>query len=69
MQKCLEVLQLSALLKEDNVTPDLMIKCCKKLLEYDYELKQYTIGLRLNISTYYSVLTDGLVCIPWNFEL
>lgn len=68
MRQCLDVFQLNALLKEDNITPDLMIKCCKKLLENSHELKQFTEGLRMHISTYYSVLTDGVVCIPWNFE-
>lgn len=69
MRQCLDVFQLSALLKEDNVTPELMIKCCKKLLDNAHLLKHFTRGLRMNISTYYSVLTDGVVCIPWNFEL
>lgn len=69
IQKCSTELRLAALKKEDNVTPDLMIKCCKKLLENKFELVEFTKGLRLNITTYYSVLSDGIVCIPWNFNL
>lgn len=64
----MEILQLQELRKDDNVTPDLMIKCCRKLLEYRQEL-EYLKGVQLNIATYYSVLSDGTVCIPWNFEI
>ncbi|KAJ8970873.1 hypothetical protein NQ314_000998 [Rhamnusium bicolor] len=66
---CIAEFQLAALQKEDNVTPDLMIKCCKNLLENKYEIAQFIKGNRLNISTYYSVLSDGVICIPWNYEL
>ncbi|KAJ8920872.1 hypothetical protein NQ315_015665 [Exocentrus adspersus] len=69
IEKCLVEFQLAALNKEDNVTPDLMIQCCKKLLDNKEDLEQYTKNLRINVSTYYSVLSDGIVCIPWNFNL
>lgn len=69
IKKCISEFKLAALNKEDNVTPDLMIKCCKKLLDNKFELKEFTKDLRVNISTYYSVLSDGIVCIPWNFNL
>ncbi|XP_060517081.1 T-cell activation inhibitor, mitochondrial isoform X2 [Cylas formicarius] len=68
-KKCLEDLRLSALLKDDNITPELMIQCCQKLLHNKREISDYTSGIHLNIATYYSVLSDGVVCIPWNFEL
>nr|XP_023025344.1 T-cell activation inhibitor, mitochondrial isoform X1 [Leptinotarsa decemlineata] len=68
-KQCLEKLQLSVLLKDDNVTPDLMIKCCTKLLNDQSEIERLTPGLRLNIATYYSVLSDGVICIPWNYDL
>ncbi|XP_072382128.1 T-cell activation inhibitor, mitochondrial isoform X2 [Diabrotica undecimpunctata] len=68
-KKCIEDLQLAVLSKDDNITPDLMIKCCEQLINNKYELQSYTKNLRLNITTYYSVLSDGVVCIPWNFDL
>ncbi|XP_028128064.2 T-cell activation inhibitor, mitochondrial isoform X1 [Diabrotica virgifera virgifera] len=68
-KKCIEDLQLAVLSKDDNITPDLMIKCCEQLIKNKYELQSYTKDLRLNITTYYSVLSDGVVCIPWNFDL
>ncbi|CAG9860530.1 unnamed protein product [Phyllotreta striolata] len=69
VKTCLEELDLAVLMKEDNVTPDQMIKCCNKLLENKSVICLYTKDLRLSISSYYSVLSDGLVCIPWNFVL
>ncbi|CAG9825367.1 unnamed protein product [Phaedon cochleariae] len=69
VKKCIEELELSELLKEDNIHPDLMIKCCENLLANKQEIEHYTKSLHLNISTYYSVLSDGVVCIPWNFSL
>lgn len=69
IKRCREELNLAALNKDDNITPDLMIKCCTRLLECKNQISLYTKGLHMNISTYYSVLTDGVTCIPWNFEL
>ncbi|XP_057670464.1 T-cell activation inhibitor, mitochondrial-like [Diorhabda carinulata] len=68
-KKCIEELDLAVLTKEDNITPDLMIKCCEQLLRHKHEIQPYTKDLRLNISSYYSVLSDGLLSIPWNFVL
>lgn len=65
---CIKVLQLMDLTKDDNVTPELMIKCCERLIEYRNEL-QYLNGTHVNITTYYSVLSDGVICIPWNWKI
>lgn len=64
----LNELQLKHLLKDDNVTPNLMIKCCERLLEHKQQLAPYLKNINLNITTYYSVLSDGVVCIPWNYK-
>ncbi|CAH0556463.1 unnamed protein product [Brassicogethes aeneus] len=69
VNRCVMELNLAALLKDDNITPDLMIKCCEKLLNNKYELETVMKNLHLNIASYYSVLSDGVVCIPWNFDL
>ncbi|XP_050294163.1 T-cell activation inhibitor, mitochondrial [Anthonomus grandis grandis] len=68
-QQCILEFQLSSLNKDDNITPDLMIKFCKEFLKYKDEIKQYTKDLHVSVSTYYSVLSDGVICIPWNFIL
>lgn len=61
---CLVRLQTSSLLKDDNITPDLMIECMKQLLKSDLKLT----NLNLHVTTYYSLLNDGTICIPWNFK-
>ncbi|XP_030756379.1 T-cell activation inhibitor, mitochondrial [Sitophilus oryzae] len=67
--KCVYELNLSALHKDDNITPELMIKFCIKLLESKEQVRDFTKNLHVNVATYYSVLSDGIVCIPWNFNL
>lgn len=67
--KCKNDFKLEFLTKDDNVTPELMIKCCEKLLNNKNEVDAFLEGMTLNICTYYSVLSDGVICIPWNFEL
>uniref|UniRef100_A0A2M4AHB0 Putative t-cell activation inhibitor mitochondrial n=1 Tax=Anopheles triannulatus TaxID=58253 RepID=A0A2M4AHB0_9DIPT len=68
--RCLAQFRLLSLAKDDSVTPDRMIECLEKLLA-----KVGTAGgeleladLNLNITTYYSVLADGTVCIPWDWK-
>ncbi|XP_014091270.1 T-cell activation inhibitor, mitochondrial [Bactrocera oleae] len=62
--QCIQQLRLHTLTKDDSVTPDKMIEAMHKLLKYDD--RQFR-ELNLHITNYYSVLTDGIVCIPWDF--
>ncbi|XP_058452037.1 T-cell activation inhibitor, mitochondrial [Malaya genurostris] len=64
-ERCMKQFQLFSLDKDDSVTPDRMIECLEKLIASD-ELELNDI--HLNITTYYSVLNDGTVCIPWNWK-
>ncbi|ODN02384.1 T-cell activation inhibitor, mitochondrial [Orchesella cincta] len=67
-EKCVKVFNLVALQKDDNVTPHLMIECCTNLLARSSELSTLLKGTHLWITTYYSVLSDGEICIPWNWK-
>ncbi|CAL8070728.1 unnamed protein product [Orchesella dallaii] len=67
-EKCVKVFNLVALQKDDNVTPHLMIECCSRLLSRSTELSSLLKGTHLWITTYYSVLSDGEICIPWNWK-
>ena len=63
--KVVEKYRLSSLHKDDSVAPANMIKCLEELLREDrvsFEADQH-----LNITHYYSVLSDGTICIPWNW--
>uniref|UniRef100_W8C7D8 T-cell activation inhibitor, mitochondrial n=2 Tax=Ceratitis capitata TaxID=7213 RepID=W8C7D8_CERCA len=62
--KCIQQLRLQSLTKDDSVTPDKMIETMTKLVKYnDQQFKD----LNLHVTNYYSVLADGIVCIPWDF--
>ncbi|KAJ0175464.1 hypothetical protein K1T71_008623 [Dendrolimus kikuchii] len=54
--------------KDDSITPALMISCCQRLLTRSDKLNMNLRGNILNITHYYSVLTEGVLCIPWNFK-
>lgn len=61
-------LNLEGIEKDDNVTPDLMIKCIKRLLESKETLYPLLKHNRIRISKYYAVQDSGEICIPWNFD-
>jgi len=63
---CIKEFGLLGLQKDDNVTPNLMIDCLSRLFagRFGDKLK----GTHLWITTYYSVLSDGQICIPWNWK-
>lgn len=67
-EKCVKEFNLVALQKDDNVTPTLMIECCSRLLAKKSEFEDALKGTHLWITTYYSVLSDGELCIPWNWK-
>ncbi|KAG7306024.1 hypothetical protein JYU34_008594 [Plutella xylostella] len=54
--------------KDDSITPALMILCCQRLLTRVDRLNTKLRGNILNITHYYSVLSEGVLCIPWNFK-
>ncbi|PSN38453.1 hypothetical protein C0J52_15624 [Blattella germanica] len=66
---CPAFLLLAALQKDDNITPDLMIECCDRLLKHKAQLFPSLKGVHLWVTTYYSILSDGEVCVPWNWKL
>lgn len=57
-------LKLKSLTKDDAVTPDKMITALRDLRHCQ---PQHFEHIKLHISHYYSVLTDGNVCVPWDF--
>ncbi|XP_049950570.1 T-cell activation inhibitor, mitochondrial-like [Schistocerca serialis cubense] len=68
-KQCEEVFQLEALQKDDNITPELMIECCTQLLKNVDVLVPVLKGVHLWVTNYYSVLSGGEMCIPWNWKL
>ncbi|KOB64704.1 hypothetical protein OBRU01_23804, partial [Operophtera brumata] len=54
--------------KDDSITPALMIMCCQRLLTRSDRIRMNLQGNILYVTHYYSVLTEGALCIPWNFK-
>lgn len=61
-----EKYSLMSLTKDDAVSPANMIECLEKLLLEDRV--QFAKDQNLLIAHYYSVLSDGTLCIPWNWS-
>ncbi|XP_076672349.1 T-cell activation inhibitor, mitochondrial isoform X3 [Andrena cerasifolii] len=67
--KAVQELGLTALNKDDSITPDLMIQCCERLLLHKTVLAPLLEGVMLWVTHYYSVMSDGVLCIPWDWKL
>lgn len=69
MTQCRDQLQLSSLARDDAITPQQMTECCQNIIDNSHELSHLLQGTKLKISTYYTVMRDGEVTIPWNWVL
>lgn len=56
---------LTSLKKDDAVTPEHMIACLEQLLREDRV--SFGRDQQLLITHYYSVMSDGIICIPWDW--
>ncbi|XP_050425984.1 T-cell activation inhibitor, mitochondrial [Adelges cooleyi] len=65
---CINELNLEALTKDDSITPSLMIECCRNLHDNRHKLRRVFSGMRVCITTYYCIMSDGQICIPWNWN-
>ncbi|XP_076766273.1 T-cell activation inhibitor, mitochondrial isoform X3 [Xylocopa sonorina] len=67
--KVIKELGLTVLNKDDSITPDLMVQCCERLLLHKNVLAPLLNGVMLWVTHYYSVMSDGVLCIPWDWKL
>ncbi|XP_076844644.1 T-cell activation inhibitor, mitochondrial [Brachyhypopomus gauderio] len=65
VSSCVRGLSLHSLSKEPSVSSSQMIPCCRRLLEQRWPHLQ---GLHLRISHFYSVMQDGDLCVPWDWQ-
>lgn len=68
LDRCRWKLGLSGLSRDDNVTPELVVRCCGRLLADADSWWPLLQGCHLHVSHYYSVLQDGVICIPWDWK-
>jgi len=67
--KCINELGLIQLDRDDSLDSGTMIKCCSRLLKAAPNIRHLTHGNHIVVSRYYSVNSDGVICIPWNWKL
>uniref|UniRef100_A0A8D8PWF6 T-cell activation inhibitor, mitochondrial n=1 Tax=Cacopsylla melanoneura TaxID=428564 RepID=A0A8D8PWF6_9HEMI len=65
----MSALSLVSLQKDDSVHPALMIQSCTNLLKHQGQLKPLLEKSCIRVTTFYSVMSDGEICIPWNWKL
>lgn len=65
LAKVLAKYRLKSLNKDDAITPANMIACLEQLLME--ERVNFRQDQHLSITHYYSVLSDGTICIPWDW--
>ena len=67
--KCINELGLIQLDRDDSLDSGTMIQCCSRLLQAAPTIRHLTHGNHIVVSRYYSVNSDGVICIPWNWKL
>ena len=68
MKACEEELGLSSLTSDTNITLDQVEACCEKLLSDPRNIGYSLEGCHLKIAQFYSVMSDGEIYIPWNWQ-
>ena len=67
--KCINELGLIQLDRDESLFSKNVIECCEKLLHNASKLRHLTHGNHIVITRYYSVNSDGVICIPWNWKI
>lgn len=64
--RCVRGLSLRALSQEPSMAASQVLLCCQRLAEQPP--LPHLRGLHIRVSRFYSVLQDGELCIPWDWE-
>ncbi|CAG02774.1 unnamed protein product, partial [Tetraodon nigroviridis] len=62
---CVQGLSLTSLSKDPSIASSQMILCCQRLAE---QPRPHMRGLHICVSRFFSVMQDGELCIPWDWE-
>nr|ACO11203.1 C3orf23 [Caligus rogercresseyi] len=68
IRRCKEELGLIQFDKDDSITPDAMIDSCSRLLRAARSMKHLTHGNHFILTRYFSVQSDGSICLPFNWK-
>jgi len=68
MIQCINQLGLIQLDRDDSLDTQSVIQCCSRLLKSAPDIRHLTHGNHILVTRYYSVNSDGIICIPWNWK-
>ena len=66
--RCINDLGLIQLDRDDSLSSDAMVDSCNRLLSSASLIRHLTHGNHLVVTRFFSVMSDGRICIPWNFK-
>ena len=65
--ECAAALGLRRLEKQDNILPQQMVACCRRLLSHRHRLAPALRDWRISVAHYYTVDGDGACTLPWDW--
>ncbi len=65
VEECKQILGLNGLAKDGNITLEQMEACCRRLIIHSSHIGDSLQGCYLKVAMFYSVMSDGEICIPW----
>jgi len=68
LEECHDALNVSGISHDAAITPQKMTECCQRLLDYKHVINPLFHETKLIVSTFYTVMKDGEITIPWNWE-
>ena len=68
VETCCGELGLQSLLADENISADQFDSCCQRLLQAQTDIQEYLRHGQLRVTNFYTVMSDGEMCIPWNWK-
>ncbi|XP_043196820.1 T-cell activation inhibitor, mitochondrial-like [Amphibalanus amphitrite] len=65
--ECAAALGLRRLEKQDNILPQQMLACCRRMLAHRHRLAPVLTDWRISVAHYYAVDGDGACTLPWDW--
>ena len=67
MEQVLSDYNLQSLMVDSSISYDKVITCCNNLLSSSDSVRYMLDGVRLCIAPYFAVMSDGEMCIMWDW--
>ena len=68
VETCCGQLGLQSLCADENISGDQFDSCCERLLRAQTDIHGHLRDGQLRVTHFYTVMSDGEMCIPWNWK-